>query len=227
MDNRVENLDRLEKALDIAKSHPHYLELKLIQDRLLYSLNEYACGDVLDVGCGNKPYKDIFDSNSRITRYIGCDIVQSSSRSVDVICEATKLDFENDSFDTLFSSQTIEHVGDFQLMLNEANRVLKKDGYFILAGPMYWPLHEEPYDFYRFTKHGFEFSLKKAGFQITEILSCGGKWAMLGQVIIHTLPKWMLKLRITRLAINTIFYYLDKKYFDDSNTMNYVVVCKK
>lgn len=224
---REENIYRLENAEQVSKSHPHFLELKYIQRALNYAIDNYAHSKVLDIGCGNKPYLNLFNSNPKVNKYIGCDIVQSSNMAVDVLCEATALAFNDTEFDVAFSSQTIEHVADFQKMLQEANRVLKSGGHFILAGPMYWPLHEEPYDFFRFTKHGFEYSLKKAGFDIVEIISCGGKWALMGQVMIHTLPKWLLKPRMSRLLINSIFSILDGKYYDDSNTMNYVVIAVK
>lgn len=224
---REQNVTRLERADRVSKSHPHFLELKSIQRAINYAVENYAYLKVLDIGCGNKPYLNLFNTNSKVKEYIGCDIVQSSNKSVDVICEATALMFSEGEFDVVFSSQTIEHVADFQQMLKEANRVLKSGGHIILAGPMYWPLHEEPYDFFRFTKHGFEYSLKRADFEIVEIISCGGKWALLGQVIIHTLPKWILKPKISRLLINSLFYMLDKKYFDDSNTMNYVAIAFK
>jgi hypothetical protein len=40
--------------------------------------------------------------------------------------------------------------------------------------PLFWPLHEEPYDFFRFTKYGFEQLLKDAGFLEWQILEDGG-----------------------------------------------------
>ncbi|MBU3663461.1 MAG: class I SAM-dependent methyltransferase [Bacteroidetes bacterium] len=188
-------------------------------------MQNYAKGQLLDIGCGNKPYFSLF--KDKIDAYVGCDIVQSSNNCVDIVSEATNIPLEGNIFDTVFSTQTIEHIGDFQLMLNEAYRLAKNDGIFILAGPMYWPLHEEPYDFYRFTKHGFAFSLKKAGFEVIEIIPNGGKWALLGQVLIQTLPTWLTFPKIMKRIHNAFFTWLDKKYFDSSNTMNYVVISKK
>ena len=105
---------------------------------------------------------------------------------------------------------------------------------------MYWNLHEEPYDFFRFTKHGFKYVLEKAGFEVCEIVSNGGAWATLGQVINHTFGFWnpnvnlvvkglkylFRKLRV-HILINRIFSYLDKKDYNPINTMNYVVVARK
>ncbi|HTB32373.1 MAG TPA: hypothetical protein VK808_10130, partial [Bacteroidia bacterium] len=60
-----------------------------------------------------------------------------------------------------------------------------------------------------------------------EILSNGGKWALMGQVIIHTMPARLVRLKFYRAFVNRLFSYLDKKYYSDLNTMNYVVIGKK
>lgn len=221
---REGNLERL-VSYKMKSYAVNYLEHKFIIDGILYATKEYAKGKLLDLGCGNKPYTEIL--SPQITEYIGCDIIQSSNNCVDVICEATDIPLPNNSFDTAFSTQTIEHVGDFQLMVNEAYRLLKPGGHFIVSGPMYWPLHEEPYDFHRFTKHGFAHTLKKAGFEVVEVIPNGGKWALLGQVLIQTLPVWLTFPKALKWIHNKFFIWLDQKYFDPINTMNYVAIGRK
>jgi SAM-dependent methyltransferase len=207
---------------DIA--HPYYLHFRsLFSD--LEKVSVYARGRLLDIGCGNKPYEKMFAGS--ISEHIGCDVVQSSDNRVDAICPATNLPFENASFDTVLITQVIEHVADHQAMLFEASRVLKNNGVLILSGPMYWPLHEEPYDFFRFTKHGLRFLLEKAGFVEIEIVSNGGKWALCGQVLIHTIQGTRLCRGFTIRSINRIFAWLDNRRPVHSNTMNYVVVARK
>lgn len=221
---REENIERL-VSYKIKPHEVNYLEHKYIIEGIIYSCNKYATGKLIDLGCGNKPYTEILEKN--ISEYIGCDIIQSSNNRVDVICDATNIPLPDNSFDSAFSTQTIEHVGDFQLMVNEAYRLLKPGGHFIVTGPMYWPLHEEPYDFHRFTKHGFAHTLTKAGFEVVEIIPNGGKWALMGQVIIQTLPVWLTFPKFVKLLHNKFYAWLDKKYFDPVNTMNYVAIGKK
>ena len=105
---------------------------------------------------------------------------------------------------------------------------------------MYWNLHEEPYDFFRFTKHGFRYILEKAGFEVCEIVSNGGAWATLGQVVNHTLEfrnpnahkiargiKYLFRKFRLFVLVNRVFSYLDAKDYNTINTMNYVVVARK
>jgi SAM-dependent methyltransferase len=235
---REANIARLENVQDITTSNNEFLVYQSFHGDLSKAIQSYAKGKLLDIGCGNKPYELWF--KKLVTEYVGCDIVQSSANKVDVLCKANAIPLEDSSFETIFSTQVIEHVEDHQGLVNEAFRLLKKDGHFILSGPMYWYLHEEPYDFFRFTKHGFTYILEKAGFEIIEIKENGGAWAMLGQTINHTLAftnpkankvakgiKFLYRKLKCNVLVNHIFSYLDRKDYNTINTMNYVIVAKK
>ncbi|WP_175632273.1 class I SAM-dependent methyltransferase [Pedobacter ghigonis] len=235
---RETNLERL-KTTDINVNHIWYLHYKPYHEDLFEAFKLYAKGRLFDIGCGNKPYKNILEQY--ITDYKGCDIIQSSEELVDIICHANQIPLEDGTFDTIISTQTIEHVEDHQGLVNEAYRLLVKDGHFILSGPMYWPLHEEPYDFFRFTKHGLVYILEKAGFKVVKVFSNGGKWSVVGQSFLHALHPQInsikgIKGKIIRTlyksiggikTVNRFFLYLDNIYRDDSNTMNYVIVAIK
>lgn len=235
---REEYINRL-SSYDIQIEHPHYLVYQSYHSALFECLKKYSKGKLLDIGCGNKPYQPVI--KDQIDEYIGSDIVQSSESKVDIISPATTIPLPDATFDTVMSTQTIEHVAEHQLLVNEAYRLLKPGGYFVLSGPLYWPLHEEPYDFFRFTKYGFRHILNKAGFEILEERANGGKWALCGQALIHALYpdinsftsfKWRIIKTILNFfggikGINIFFSRLDKKQYDDTNTLNYVLVARK
>jgi len=234
---REENLARLEN-LYISKNARDFLVMHFLIKDLKTTISEFAKGSVLDIGCGNKPYEGLFAG--KINSYFGCDVVQSSQSKVDVICPATALSFEDNTFDTVFSTQVIEHVDDPFKMLAEAARVLKKNGYLILSAPFSWELHEEPYDFYRYTKYGLESMLVKNGFELIKIKANGGKWAAIVQLYLNAVyagfhkKKFLnrlLKGAFTTLRMTTLFnhlgLWLDHKFHDEILTLNYVVVAKK
>jgi len=234
--NRAENLSRL-SSFEINENNAYYLHYVSYHRELKKAINTYAKGELLDIGCGNKPYEVLFEG--LISKYVGCDIVQSNLNKVDILSPANNIPLENETFDTIFSTQTIEHVEDHQGLVNEAYRLLKPGGFIIISGPMYWPLHEEPYDFFRFTKHGFKFILEKAGFKVVEINANGGKWATAGQALIHAFESSIAKTVINRILlslyyrfngrkfINKFFNKLDNEIYNEINTMNYVVICQK
>ncbi len=233
---RSENLGRLSNT-EIGKSNPYYLHYKSFHRDLKYAIKKYSKGNLIDIGCGNKPYEKEFEG--LIDKYVGCDIIQSNLNKVDVLCSANNIPLQGESFQTVISTQTIEHVEDHQGLVNEAYRLLEKNGYFILSGPLYWPLHEEPYDFFRFTRYGFKYILEKAGFEVVEILSNGGVWATAGQAIIHAIQNSNSKNFFGRIMLsmyyrfkliyllNYIFGWLDGKKENSINPMNYVIIAKK
>lgn len=234
---RQENLSRLSN-IKVARGSQDFLVMHYLIKDLKSVINEYAKGNVLDVGCGNKPYEEIFTDKSKT--YTGCDVVQSDKHKVDVICPATELKFEDNSFETVFSTQVIEHVSDPFKMLSEINRVLKVNGCLILSAPFSWELHEEPYDFYRYTKYGLLAMLEQSGFQVLSILPNGGKWAAIIQLNLNiiystfkkkTLTAKLLKALFTKLGftslVNSLALLIEKKHFDDLLTLNYVVVARK
>jgi SAM-dependent methyltransferase len=235
---RETQLGRLSTS-EMGIDHSLYLHYKFYHNDLFNAFKQFAKGKLIDIGCGNKPYEQILSSH--VTEYLGCDIIQSSDNRVDILCPANNIPVNANSFDTVISTQTIEHVEDAQGLVNEAFRILNKDGYFILSGPQYWPLHEEPYDFFRYTRYGFKYLLEKAGFEVVFIIPNGGKWSVAGQALIHalfptvfnikgfkgTVIKILVKAFGGIKTLNKLFYYLDQKNPDYSNTMNYVIVAQK
>ncbi len=58
-----------------------------------------------------------------------------AGEGVDLVCDACKLPFENDSLDAIFCREVIEHVINDDPLLNEAYRVLKPNGWFLVSTP--------------------------------------------------------------------------------------------
>lgn len=234
---RKENVPRL-AGTNLKSKHPDYIHLYYLLTDLKTAIQMYCKGSLLDMGCGNKPYEEWYKPLT--SQQIGTDIIQSDLNRVDVICPATDLPFENEKFDTILCTQVLEHVFDHHALLKEAYRTLKKDGNIILTVPFTWELHEEPYDFFRLTKHGLKELFEEAGFKIVTIKANGGKWAACFQMILNTVystfkyktfrAKFLkiifMELRLTWL-INKIAIWADTEYFDDWWTLNYIVIATK
>jgi len=233
-ENHLERLDYIHTSIN----DPNYLGYKYLFKDLKDAVLKYAKGDVLDIGCGNKPYEPFFQG--KINSYVGCDVVQSDQNKVDITCLATDIPLPDNSKDTVFTTQVIEHVADHNKLLAEAFRILKPGGHIIVSGPMCWEHHEMPYDFFRFTSYGFTYILEKAGFSDIQIKANGGKWAMVGQILLNSMRASMEKKTFLRRVfsflyflfrikwlINIFFSWLDKVDPDESATLNFVVVAKK
>src|SRR5437660_9211290 len=121
-------------------------------------------GRVLDVGCGDKPYRHFF---RRATEYFGTETRHTfaKTRVFDVVALGEALPFASASMNGILCTEVLEHVPEPGLFLNELCRVLAPGGTVLLTTPQTWGLHEEPYDFYRYTKYGLAYLFKKAVFE--------------------------------------------------------------
>jgi len=85
--------------------------------------------------------------------YIGCDVQEGAN--VDRIEDIHALSFADDSIGTVVCVEVLEHVHDPLRAVKEIHRVLKPGGVAILTSVMCFPIHEHPWDFWRFTPEGF------------------------------------------------------------------------
>jgi SAM-dependent methyltransferase len=123
-------------------------------------------GRLLDIGCGNKPYRDLFN----VVEYIGIDIENEAhdhtNDKVDFIFDGKKIPFNDQSFDSIFSSEVFEHVFHLEELIQESHRVLKGGGKLLITLPFVWIEHEKPNDFARYTTFGIINLLERNGFTI-------------------------------------------------------------
>lgn len=145
-------------------SNPFYITRKALQQSIVKH-HSFLSGRVLDIGCGTKPYRDLF----KVTEYVGLDIDTQTSReygAADVYYPGGKFPFGSSSFDSAFSSQVLEHVFEPIDFLTEIHRVLKPGGHLLLTVPFCWEEHEAPFDYGRYSSFGLKYLLEKHGFQV-------------------------------------------------------------
>src|SRR5262245_15363580 len=95
-----------------------------------------APGDtVLDYGCGSRPYRALF--NVKFKRYIGADLQANVEADV-IIDPEGRLPCRDASVECVLSSQVLEHTEDPSAYLQEAHRVLKRDGALVVSAPAVW-----------------------------------------------------------------------------------------
>ena len=174
---------------------------------------------VLDVGCGEKPYADLFDG----CHYIGVDHGVDGA-APDAVADAMRLPLADACIDIVFTTQVIEHVRHPERMVAEIARVLRPGGALVMTGPFYWPLHEQPHDYHRFTHHGFDNLLRSQGLQPLSITPDCGAFTMVAVAVIELLPRWALALVP---VINLVTPLLQHLSTNDLSTLNHVVVGRR
>jgi SAM-dependent methyltransferase len=162
----------------------HYLKTTLAR------VAPRARGRLLDVGCGEKPFEHLF--RPYVSEYIGVEyeptflLTESGRRgrsAVDVTYDGRRLPFPDGSFDTVLSSQVLEHTPHPGDLVKEMGRVLKPGGVLLLSAPFSFRLHEEPHDYFRYTPHGLTRLCDAAGLDVEEIAPQGGLWSLLAHKV--------------------------------------------
>ncbi len=144
-------------------------------------------GVLMDLGCGEMPYRQyLIDKNKKITKYIGVDVDYNQyHRSIkpDIIWNGETIDIENEEIDTVLATELFEHLPNIEITLREIKRVLSKEGILFFTVPFIWPLHETPYDEYRYTPFSLKRVLETVGFRNITIAPLGGYNAALAQML--------------------------------------------
>jgi SAM-dependent methyltransferase len=215
-------LDRLpgKPQCSLPASHRTYLTMVMLEASLQQCAS-FVKGTVLDVGCGRRPYEKTFFAGA--TTYIGTDYLSERSQP-DVISSALQIPFKPGAFDTVVSTEVLEHVPEPLRALTEMRRVLKPGGHLVLSTPMYWPRHEVPYDFFRYPYDGLLHLLKQSEFELVKLYSRGRSYAFLGQVLqtVHPIPA-----RFFHWLVNRFFLWCDRRLKHDEITMGWTVVARK
>ncbi len=164
-------------------------------------------GDILDFGCGAKPYRTYF---TNADKYIGLDIEVSGhdhkNENIDVYYDGKTIPMADKSFDHVFSTEVFEHIFNIDDVLPEIKRVMKSGGYLLITCPFIWPEHEKPYDFARYTSFGIKHILEKHGFAVREQIKTGNVVEVLVQ-------QWMLYLSYFLPKKPAIVYYILHQIF--------------
>ena len=124
----------------------------------------YIKGRLIDIGCGTKPYRDLLVPF--VTEHIGVDHEETfhDKSNIDRFGTAYDIPYEAESFDSALCTAVLEHLEEPEQALRECHRVLKPGGVAIYSVPFIWHLHEEPRDFYRYSKYGLKYLFEKVGF---------------------------------------------------------------
>lgn len=150
--------------------NPYFIARRALLLSVKRLAHSFKGGTVLDVGCGIKPYQELFD----LDFYWGIDILggghSDEAKECALFFDGKTLPVKSSSVDKVISNQVLEHVFTPDRFMGEIYRILKPGGLLLLTVPMVWDEHEVPYDYARYTSFGIRDILARNGFEITEQL---------------------------------------------------------
>ena len=105
---------------------------------------------ILNVGCGGRVYRPASE--------VRVDVAVRSS--VDVVADAHRLPFREETFPTCLLVEVLEHLSNPDEAVQEIHRVTAPGGKLILTTRFIFPLHSVPHDYFRYTEFGLRHLLR-------------------------------------------------------------------
>jgi SAM-dependent methyltransferase len=91
----------------------------------------------------------------------------------DLYGDAQSLPVQDNLLDHALLLDVLEHLPDPHRSLAELHRVLKPGGSLTIQVPFLYPLHDEPLDFHRWTRHGLRLAAGHYGFDVAAEIAIG------------------------------------------------------
>ena len=148
------------------------------RDALIHAL-PYLSGKTADLGAGAAKYKPLILPHA--SGYVAFDIAPGPA--IDVTGDIERTPFKDDEFDTIISTQVLEHVRRPWLVVEEMRRILKPGGIAFITAPFLVQHHGHPDDFFRYTTSGIASLFADRGFEIIESAGYGRTFGVLSEML--------------------------------------------
>jgi ubiquinone/menaquinone biosynthesis C-methylase UbiE len=223
--------------------------IRLILDLQVISVYRYmkqflktTQGNLLDLGCGESPYR--FLVNESTTKYHGVDIADAEKfdylRTDITHFDGKKIPFGDNYFDAIVCTEVVEHVLEYQTLIDDVYRVLKPNGTALFTIPWSARYHYIPYDYFRYTPSTLKEMFKNfQSVQIeprgTDVTAIASKLTVLFFRNVFPQTKWRyifsaLWLLLTPLIILAVLFgqlSLLTKFGSDLDPIGYTIILKK
>ncbi len=153
-------------------------KFRTTRDAIIY-LTKYVSGNTIDFGAGSAKYKNIIQPHTNA--YTTFDMM--AGEHIDVVGDALNPPFLDETFDTIISTQMLEHVEKPWVVVHHMRRILKPGGTCIVTAPFLVPYHADPYDFFRYTTSGMKSLFINEGFSIIACEGYGNTFGVLSEMI--------------------------------------------
>ncbi|HLF24924.1 MAG TPA: class I SAM-dependent methyltransferase [Anaerolineae bacterium] len=199
------NRRKIERDLRDSPRRRYFSAILLGQYRVTVPLiQKYATGALIDLGCGVMPYRSFIEDH--VSRYDSLDPrpqLPGITYQADIQAMAQILDA---TYDSAICLEVLEHVPEPFKAMAEIYRILKPGGILIVSVPHLSRLHEEPYDFFRFTRYGLMSLFQTAGFEVVQIVLRGGLFSFLS----HQVSTITLGLTWSIPLVRTVVFFLNE-----------------
>lgn len=157
-------------------------------------------GRVLDVGCGEQPYRSWL---TRAREYVGVDVAPGPGVQA-VIVPGERWPLEDSSFDAVLCTQVLEHDSDPGHTIGEIDRVLRPSGTALVTVPFAYNEHMVPHDYRRWSAAGISEALGDR-FEVVEVRKQGPVGSLLGGLWLNWIEHIIGRSRWLQLGRAVVF----------------------
>lgn len=143
------------------KKNSKRLSRKRIYDFLAHEFSLIPPSEqVLSIGSGGKINELLYEyQQQQGFNVVTLDI--DKKRIPDIQGDICTYDFQGSTYGVVVMGEVLEHLHSPHLAINNIYTILRSDGKLILTVPFLFPIHESPHDYFRYTRYGLEYLLKK------------------------------------------------------------------
>lgn len=209
----------------------NWLAKRQLGNALALAARRHASGRLVDIGCGTKPYRQLFAPY--VAEHIGIDHAELplAADFVDVVADAYSIPLADGIADTVLMSEVLEHLEDPARALREGFRLLRPGGWLIATTPFMWVVHEEPRDFYRYSPYGLRWQLAEAGYSSIEVTPIAGQWSTIALMTSYGLrrakPRWRPITAPAARLVQHLGWRLDTRNFQPWMSWNHLALAQR
>ena len=188
--------------------NPFYFSRRFLFKQVSDFAKTLSGGKLLDVGCGTKPYRRLFN----VDRYDGLEYSEEHlgrREYADFIYDGHKFPFQDMSYDTVICNEVFEEVFNPDEFLDEIYRVLKVGGVCFMTVPFAWDEQEQPMDFARYTSFGLRSLMERHSFEIVSQSKTGADLSVLFQLGNEWVFKKFTRGGIVSKLITNVFFSIN------------------
>ena len=176
------------------------------------NIPKYVSGNLLDLGCGMAPLYCLYKDYATDITCVDWGNSMHENSYLDFEQDLNQpLEVANDTYQAIILSDVLEHIRKPELLLSETHRILQPEGYLLMNVPFFYWLHEQPFDYYRYTQFALKSMAEDCGYTVIELKPYGGAPEILTDItakLLKNIPLVgkllaMLIQKITWLCIHT------------------------
>lgn len=115
--------------------------------------NIFFDAKVLSIGAGGE-INDLLSRYADKNKFTVTSLDINPDRSPDILGDICTLHLPENNYDFVVMCEVLEHIFEPKSALDNIHTTLKQDGKLIISTPYCLPIHDEPHDYFRYTKHG-------------------------------------------------------------------------